>query len=141
MLIYFPWNSFSQKYLTWGQITTLLSFSLITSALFLLTLIIEWVSPVAQWQRICLQCRSCRRHRFDPWLERSPEGGQGNPLQYSWLQNPMDRGAWRVVLHRVTKSQTPLKRLVPWVVSCLIRLKFSKDKDTTWVIIVIPALI
>ena len=141
MLIYFPWNSFSQKYLTWGQITNLLSFSLITSALFLLTLIIEWASPVARWQRICLQCRSCRRHKFDSWLGRSPEGGQGNPLQYSWLQNSMDRGAWRAILHRVTKSQTALKRLVPWVVSCLIRLKFSKDKDTTWVIIVIPALI
>ena len=30
-----------------------------------------------------------------PGLGRSPGGGRGNPLQYSWLGNPMDRGAWR----------------------------------------------
>ena len=30
----------------------------------------------------------------------------GNPLQYSWLENPMDRGAWRATVHGVTKSQT-----------------------------------
>ena len=43
-------------------------------------------------------------------LERSPEGGHGNPLQYSCLENPMDRGAWQAMLHRVTKSGTWLKR-------------------------------
>jgi len=37
---------------------------------------------------------------------RSPEGGHGNPLQYSCLENPMDRGAWWAMVHRVTKSQT-----------------------------------
>ena len=42
-------------------------------------------------------------------LGRFPGGGHGNPLQYSCLENPMDRGAWHV--HRVTKSQTRLKRL------------------------------
>ena len=36
---------------------------------------------------------------------RSPGGGHGNPLQYSCLQNPMDRGAWQVTVHRVAKSQ------------------------------------
>ena len=39
---------------------------------------------------------------------RSPGGGHGNPLQYSCLENPMDRGAWRAAVHRVTKSQTRL---------------------------------
>ena len=38
--------------------------------------------------------------------ERSPGGGRGNPLQYSCLENPMDRGAWRAIVHKVTKSQT-----------------------------------
>ena len=33
---------------------------------------------------------------------------EGNPLQYSSLENPMDRGAWRATVHRVTKSQTRL---------------------------------
>ena len=37
---------------------------------------------------------------------RSPGGGHGNPLQYSCLENPMDRGAWWAIVHGVTKSQT-----------------------------------
>jgi len=37
---------------------------------------------------------------------RSPGGGNGNPFQYSCLENPMDRGAWQATDHRVTKSQT-----------------------------------
>ena len=43
-----------------------------------------------------------------PGLGRSPEGGHGNPLRYSCLENPMDRGAWRTAVHRVTKSWTQL---------------------------------
>ena len=39
-----------------------------------------------------------------PGLARSPEGGSGNPLQYFCLENCMDRGAWRAVVHRVAKS-------------------------------------
>ena len=41
---------------------------------------------------------------------RCPGGGHGSPLQYSCLENPMDRGAWRATVHGVTKSQTRLKR-------------------------------
>ena len=41
-----------------------------------------------------------------PGLGRSPRGGHGNPLQYSCLENPMDRGAWQTRVHRVAKSQT-----------------------------------
>ena len=37
---------------------------------------------------------------------RSPGGGNGNPLQYSYLQNLMDRGAWEATVRRVTKSDT-----------------------------------
>ena len=43
-----------------------------------------------------------------PGLGRSPRGGHGNPLQYSCLENPMDRGAWRTTVHGVAKSQTRL---------------------------------
>ena len=46
-----------------------------------------------------------------PGSGRSPGGGNGNPLQYSYLENPMDRGAWQAAVHRVTKSRTRLKRL------------------------------
>ena len=41
-----------------------------------------------------------------PGLGRSPEAGNGNPLQYSCLENLMDGGAWRATVHGVTKSQT-----------------------------------
>ena len=44
-------------------------------------------------------------------LVRSPGGGHGNPLQYSCLENPMDRGAWWATVHRVAKSRTGLKQL------------------------------
>ena len=43
-----------------------------------------------------------------PGSGRSPEEGNGNPLQYSCLENPMDRGAWQAVVHGVTKSRTQL---------------------------------
>ena len=43
-----------------------------------------------------------------PKAGRSPEGGNGNPLQYSCLKNPMDRGAWQPTVHGTTKSQTQL---------------------------------
>ena len=39
-----------------------------------------------------------------PGLAKSPAGGNGNPLQYSCLGNPMDRGAWWVTVHKVTKA-------------------------------------
>ena len=39
-------------------------------------------------------------------LGRSPGGGHGNPLQYSCMENPMDRGAWQAAVQRVAKSQT-----------------------------------
>ena len=41
-----------------------------------------------------------------PELGRSPGGGHENPLQYSCLENPMDRGAWWATVHRVTKHWT-----------------------------------
>ena len=40
---------------------------------------------------------------------RSPGGGHGNPLQYSCLENPMDRGAWWATVYGAAKSQTQLK--------------------------------
>ena len=44
-----------------------------------------------------------------PGSERSPARGNGNPLQYSCLKNPMDRRAWQATEHGVAKSQTQLK--------------------------------
>ena len=44
----------------------------------------------------------------DPGTRISSREGNGYPLQYPCLENPMDRGAWRAMVHRVTKSRTQL---------------------------------
>ena len=62
-----------------------------------------------------------------PGLGRSPGGGQGNPLQYSCLENPMDRGAWEATAHGVTKSQT---RLSTFTQSFLSWNTFPKKTDS-----------
>ena len=53
-----------------------------------------------------------------PGSGRSPGGGHGNSLQYSWLENPMDRGAWQATIHMVTKSRTQLSNLVTVCIMC-----------------------
>ena len=53
----------------------------------------------------------CRRHRHDPRVGKIPGGGNGNPIQYSCLGNPTDRGAWRATVHEVAKGQIRLKWL------------------------------
>ena len=50
-----------------------------------------------------------------PELRRSPGGGHGSPLQYSCLENPMDRGAWQATVHGVAKSQTRLSHKVHYL--------------------------
>ena len=55
--------------------------------------------------------------------EDPPGGGRGNPLQYSWCENPKDRGAWQAMVHGVTKSRTQLKQL-----SSHARKSWRKDK-------------
>ena len=55
------------------------------------------------------QCRRSKRCGFDPRVRKIPGGGHGNPLQYSCLENPKDRGTWWI--HRVKKSETSLKWL------------------------------
>ena len=44
-----------------------------------------------------------------PRSGRSPRGGHGNPLQYSCRENPVDRGAWWAIFHRIAKSWTQLR--------------------------------
>ena len=41
-----------------------------------------------------------------PGLGRSPGGGNGNPLWFLYLENPMDRGAWRAAVHKAAESET-----------------------------------
>ena len=90
-----------------------------------------------------------------PGLGRSPGGGHGNPLQYSCLDNPMDRQAWQTIAHRVPKSRTRLKQLIShtrkghyWPLSCssqklkkhldqfhqqVLSIPSPKHKNTCWI--------
>ena len=72
--------------------------------------IYTWASQVA------LVVKNLPAHEGDardvgliPGLGRSPGGGHGNPLQYFCLENPVDRGAWWAMVHRIAKSQTELR--------------------------------
>ena len=76
-----------------------------------------WASQMAQWWRICLPMQEMEETQVQslgwvrdlgliPGLVRSPGGGNGNPLQYSCQDNPMDRKAWWATVLRVAKHWT-----------------------------------
>ena len=50
-----------------------------------------------------------KRQRFDPWVRKIPWRRADNPLQYSWLENPVEAVAWQAIIHRVAKSQPGLR--------------------------------
>ena len=76
------------------------------------------------------QCRRYRRHRFNPRPGRSPGEGKGNPLQYSCLGNPLDRGAWWATVHGVTKSQTQLSNKTTTTINLRATLELVGDSVT-----------
>ena len=57
------------------------------------------------------QCKRCNRCRLDPQVGKIPWRRVGNPLRYSCLEKPMEKGSWRATIQRVAKSQTRLKQL------------------------------
>ena len=82
-------------------------------------------------------------------LRRSPGGGHGNPLHYFWIENPMDRGTWWAIAHRVAKSHTQRKQFskhvgfakLPFISGLeisfnysllIVCLVFSSEKDITF---------
>ena len=75
-------------------------------------------------------CQYRRRKRCSliPELGRYPGGGHSNPLQYSCLENPMDKGAWQATVHRVAKSWTPLKRLTTYHTHGVLYLWYDCNK-------------
>ena len=66
-----------------------------------------------------------------PELGRSPGGGNGNPLQYSWLENPMDRGAWWATVYRITKLDMTEVTEPAWTVAHQVLL--SRFPRQEWV--------
>ena len=59
----------------------------------------------ASGKELACQCGRHKRLRFDPWLRKTPGGEHSNPLQYSCLENPMDRGTWQAIVHRIAESR------------------------------------
>ena len=73
------------------------------------------VSPVAQWvKNPSASAGDTRDVGSIPGSGRSPGAGNGNPLQYSCLENSKDRGAWWATVHGVAKSQTRLSAHTTW---------------------------
>ena len=69
-----------------------------------------WVSQVGLVEKNPLaKAGDIRDASSSPGSGRSPGGGHGKPLQYSFLENPMDRGAWRAAGHSVAQRRTRLK--------------------------------
>ena len=83
------------------------------------------LSRSSNWRQLCCErlprwrkckepawkCSRHKRHRFSPWVGKLSCRRAWQPAQNSCLENPMDRGTWKVTLHRVTKSQPQLKWL------------------------------
>ena len=68
-----------------------------------------------------------------PGSRRSPGGGHGNALQYSSLKNPMDRGAWRATVSRISKSWTRLKQLSTHASTVSFQFQYKENpSQTAW---------
>ena len=73
---------------------------------------LTWASQVALVVKMLpTKAGDGRNAGWIPGLGRSPGGGHGNPLQYSCLENPMNRGAWQATVHGVPQCRTRLKGL------------------------------
>ena len=68
-------------------------------------------------QNLLANTGDIKRPGFDPWVEEIPKGEHDNPLQYSCLENPMDRGAWQAAVHSIAQSWTQLKQPSMHVIS------------------------
>ena len=75
-----------------------------------------------------------------PGLGRSPGEGHGNPLRYSRLESPMDRGAWRATVQGVLQSQSKMTEhfdltegweQILWLLGCESRSGWSRSKGCT----------
>ena len=83
----------------------------------------HWASQVVQWWRICQPVQETQKIRVpNPWVGKIPEGGCGNPLWYSCLENSLNRGAWWAAVHGVAESVTWLSAQActcpHWWISC-----------------------
>ena len=110
-----PWRARARKWREEGRfhsskgLLALLSFFLIFNLIFILywNIVDLWASQVVLMvKNPPANARDIKDVGLIPGSGRSPGGEHGNPLQYSCLENPMDRGARWAIVHGVTKSQT-----------------------------------
>ena len=89
--------------------------------LILKTRLPQWLSS----KEAACNARAARDMGSIPGWGRPPGGGHGTPLQYSCLENTMDRRAWQTTVHRVSKSQTQLKSLTMHILKiiCLSKIQ------------------
>ena len=70
----------------------------------------------------------CRRPEFNPWVGKILGEGNGNPLQYSGLENSMEKGAWWTIVPGITDSQTPVSDYTATMITRLKRIEKRKRK-------------
>ena len=110
-----PWRARARKWREEGRfhsskrLLALLSFFLIFNLIFILhwNIVDLWASQVVLMvKNPPANARDIKDVGLIPGSGRSPGGEHGNPLQYSCLENPMDRGDWWATIHRVAKNHT-----------------------------------
>ena len=85
---------------------------------------------MSPWLRICLPMKKTQGDSsLIPGSGRSPGGGNGNSLQCSYLENPMDRGAWRTMVHGVTKE---LEMTEGWSTNAVLYYLFRSYSPYNW---------
>ena len=118
------------------------------SALALVLGLLEWDTTawvaygLPRWRcgkELVCQCSRQQETGFHPWVEKTPEEGNGNPAQDSCLENPIGRGAWWATIHRVAKSWIRLSDLAHtsgWLIksrnTCLTFLEAGRPSSSPW---------
>ena len=97
-IAHFPWSLLTSDFAPASK--DVLSFSVSEPPLYLVT---TGFPGDASGREPACQCRRHKRHGFNPELGISPGEGHGSPVQYSCLENPMDRGIWRAIVHGVAR--------------------------------------
>ena len=136
-----PWSSRTMLFLLWTCSVPFCSYLLLFRgcplSLLLLIVPLVWGSPDGSVvSNLPANAGDAGDAGSIPGSERSLGGRIGNPLQYSCLKNPMDRGVWRATVHGVAKSQTQLSELATHT---YIALLGREDVIRAWFCLVIVA--
>ena len=101
-----PWDPKELDMTEWLSLHSCIAGRFFFFFLFFFFYYLNYPYPGTSGEEFLHQCRRCQRCQFDPWSGRSSGVGNHNLLQYSCLENSMDRGAWRATVHGVTERWT-----------------------------------